>query len=78
MVAPVINYTIKGMVWYQGESNSSRASEYGKLLKALIADWRNRWQQGNLPFIYAQLPNFNEVQYLPAESSWARIARWAA
>ncbi|WP_413670956.1 sialate O-acetylesterase [Mucilaginibacter sp. Mucisp86] len=73
MVAPVINYTIKGMVWYQGESNASRASEYGTLLKALIADWRNRWQQGNLPFIYAQLPNFNEVQYSPAESDWAKL-----
>ncbi|SDI59063.1 sialate O-acetylesterase [Mucilaginibacter gossypii] len=73
MVAPVINYTIKGMVWYQGESNSSRASEYGTLLKALIADWRNRWQQGNLPFIYAQLPNFNEVQYSPTESDWAQL-----
>ncbi len=73
MVAPVINYTIKGMVWYQGESNSGRASEYGKLLKALIADWRNRWQEDDIPFIYAQLPNFNEVQYLPAESSWAQL-----
>ncbi|WPU99637.1 sialate O-acetylesterase [Mucilaginibacter sp. cycad4] len=73
MVAPVINYTIKGMVWYQGESNSSRASEYGKLLKALIADWRSRWQEGNIPFIYAQLPNFNEAQYLPTESSWAQL-----
>jgi sialate O-acetylesterase len=73
MVAPVINYTIKGMVWYQGESNTSRAFEYGKLLKALIADWRNSWQQGNTPFIYAQLPNFNEVQYSPTESSLAQL-----
>jgi sialate O-acetylesterase len=73
MVAPVINYTIKGMVWYQGESNTSRAFEYGKLLKALIADWRNSWQQSNVPFIYAQLPNFNEVQYSPAESSLAQL-----
>ena len=73
MVAPAINYTVRGIVWYQGESNSSRASEYGTLLKALIADWRNRWQQGNLPFIYAQLPNFNEVQYSPTESDWAQL-----
>lgn len=73
MVAPVISYTVKGIVWYQGESNSSRAYEYGTLLKALIADWRNRWQQGNLSFIYAQLPNFNEVQYSPTESDWAQL-----
>jgi sialate O-acetylesterase len=73
MVAPVINYTVKGLVWYQGESNSTRASEYGQLLKALITDWRNNWQQGDLPFIYAQLPNFNEVQYSPVESDWAKL-----
>lgn len=73
MVAPVINYTIKGIVWYQGESNTSRAFEYGRLLKALIADWRNNWQQSNIPFIYAQLPNFNEVQYSPTESSLAQL-----
>lgn len=73
MVSPVINYTIKGMVWYQGESNASRAAEYGILLNALIVDWRNNWQQGNIPFIYAQLPNFNEAQYSPAESDWAQL-----
>ena len=71
MVAPAINYTIKGILWYQGESNADKATEYGQLLTALITDWRQQWQQGNLPFIYAQLPNFNEVQYLPVESSWA-------
>jgi len=71
MVAPVINYTIKGIVWYQGETNVGRAGEYGRLLKALIADWRSKWQQGNIPFIYAQLPNFNEAQYLPVNSDWA-------
>lgn len=73
MVAPIINYTIKGMVWYQGESNTSTASIYGKLLKALIYDWRQKWGQGDIPFIYAQLPGFNEVDYSPAQSDWAVI-----
>lgn len=73
MVAPVINYTVKGIVWYQGETNIIKAAEYGILLKALIADWRNKWKQQNIPFIYAQLPNFNEVQYLPGESDWALL-----
>ena len=73
MVAPAINYTVKGMVWYQGESNVDKAREYGLLLKTLIADWRSRWMQGNLPFIYAQLPNFNEVAYSPVESDWALL-----
>jgi sialate O-acetylesterase len=73
MVAPVINYSIKGIIWYQGEANSSRAKEYQQLLPALIKDWRNKWQDDNLPFLYAQLPNFMEVNYLPSESQWAEL-----
>jgi sialate O-acetylesterase len=73
MVAPVINYTIKGFLWYQGEANSSRAKEYIKLQPAMIADWRNKWEQGDLPFLYVQLPNFMEVNYLPSESQWAEL-----
>lgn len=71
MVAPLINYTIKGILWYQGEGNISNASDYEKLLPAIIADWRGRWKQNYVPFIYVQLPNFGEVQYLPSESPWA-------
>ena len=71
MVAPVINYTIKGFVWYQGESNAGRAAEYAKLQPAQIFDWRNKWQQGNLPFLYVQLPNFMDANYIPSESEWA-------
>ena len=73
MVAPAINYTIKGIVWYQGETNSDRAKEYGQLLPALITDWRNKWREGDLPFLYVQLPNFMEVNYLPSESQWAEL-----
>ncbi|GGC63321.1 9-O-acetylesterase [Pedobacter quisquiliarum] len=71
MVAPVLPYAIKGVLWYQGETNSHKPEEYETLLKALIADWRSKWAQPNLPFIYAQLPNFMEVDYAPAESKWA-------
>jgi sialate O-acetylesterase len=71
MVAPAINYTIKGILWYQGESNAGNPPEYKKLLPALISDWRDKWQQGNTPFLYVQLPNFMEVNYLPSESNWA-------
>jgi sialate O-acetylesterase len=73
MVAPAINYRIKGFLWYQGETNSSRPLEYMKLLPALISDWRNKWQQGPVPFLYVQLPNFMEVRYLPSESQWAEL-----
>jgi sialate O-acetylesterase len=71
MTAPLVNYTIKGILWYQGESNAGRPQEYYKLLPALISDWRQQWQQGELPFLYVQLPNFMDVNYLPAESNWA-------
>lgn len=71
MIAPLINYAVKAMLWYQGESNVSNAAQYEKLLPALIADWRNKWQQPTVPFLYVQLPNFQEVQYLPSESQWA-------
>jgi len=73
MVAPAINYSIKGILWYQGESNSGKAGEYAQLLPALIKDWRNKWNMGNVPFIYAQLPNFMEAQYTPGDSQWAAL-----
>ncbi len=71
MVAPEINYTIKGFCWYQGESNAGKPQEYGALLKALMNDWRNKWKQGPLPFLYVQLPGFMDYNYLPSESGWA-------
>ncbi len=73
MVAPVINYSIKGFIWYQGESNTGRPEEYAKLQPAQIADWRNKWNQGELPFLYVQLPNFMDANYLPSESQWAML-----
>jgi sialate O-acetylesterase len=73
MVAPAINYTIKGFLWYQGEANTSRAEEYAKLQPAQIIDWRNKWKQGELPFLYVQLPGFMDYNYLPSESNWAML-----
>jgi len=73
MVAPAVQYAIKGILWYQGEANTNKPREYEQLLPALIADWRNKWHQGNIPFIYAQLPGFMEIQYSPAESKWAEL-----
>jgi len=73
MVAPLINYTIKGFLWYQGEANTGRADEYAKLQPAQIGDWRNKWKQGDLPFLFVQLPGFMDVNYLPSESQWAAL-----
>jgi sialate O-acetylesterase len=73
MLAPLIPYTIKGAAWYQGESNSGKATEYRKLLPAMIDDWRSRWQQGDFPFLVVQLANYMAVSPQPAESGWAEL-----
>jgi sialate O-acetylesterase len=73
MIAPLLNYTIKGVIWYQGEGNISRPYDYHELFAAMIVDWRKNWKQGNFPFLYVQLPNFGEVNRLPSESNWAEL-----
>ncbi len=73
MIAPTVNYTIKGFCWYQGESNISRAQEYEKFKGALISDWRDKWNQDSLPFLYVQLPGFMDFNYLPSESNMAML-----
>lgn len=71
MIAPLEKYSLKGFAWYQGESNTGRATEYAKLQPAMIADWRKKWNSPNAPFLFVQLPNFMDATYLPAESQWA-------
>ena len=70
-IAPMLNYRIKGVVWYQGESNTSRAFEHYDLFKLLIKDWRKNWHEGNFPFLYVQLPNFVEVNIEDTKYDWA-------
>ncbi len=72
MVHPLIPYAMKGVLWYQGESNTGRPERYEALLTSLILDWRKRWNRPELPVIFAQLPGFMEYNYLPSESNWAR------
>ncbi len=73
MVAPEIRYTIKGFCWYQGESNAGQPKAYAEFMPALINDWRTKWNQGTLPFLYVQLPGFMDYTYLPSESNWAML-----
>jgi sialate O-acetylesterase len=73
MIAPLLNYRMKGVIWYQGESNAGRPVEYRELLPALIRDWRNHWKQGDFPFLIVQLPNFMEAKSDPSESNWALL-----
>jgi sialate O-acetylesterase len=60
-------------LWYQGESNTNRAGEYKKMFPMMINDWREKWDLGTLPFIYAQLPNFMKSKTEPSESEWAEL-----
>ncbi|TKB95726.1 sialate O-acetylesterase [Pedobacter cryophilus] len=73
MIAPFINYKVKGVLWYQGESNSGSGKGYEKLLSSLISDWRTKFSQPQMPFYYVQLPNFGDANYLPTESGWALL-----
>ncbi len=73
MINPLTNYSIKGVIWYQGESNTGRPGEYKALMTTLIEDWRNKWNQQDLPFLYVQLANFLESRDEPGDSNWARL-----
>ncbi len=73
MIAPIAGFAAKGFLWYQGEADTGNPPLYRKLLPALIRDWRLRWGMGELPFLFVQLANFMEVDYLPAESQWAEL-----
>jgi sialate O-acetylesterase len=73
MIAPLINYNLKGFVWYQGESNTGKPNEYAKLQPAMINDWRSKWKDGQIPFLFVQLPGFMDYSYLPSQSEWAEF-----
>lgn len=61
MISPVLGYSIKGFIWYQGESNRDDADLYEKLFPAMVKDWRAQWNQGELPFYYAQIAPFGSA-----------------
>lgn len=71
MVAPAVNYPIKGVIWYQGETNSAveRAAMYERIFPALITDWRKQWQEGNFPFLFVQISSFTSTP----EEDWAVV-----
>ncbi len=68
MIKPIIGYTIKGAIWYQGESNYDRPDQYEKLFPAMISLWRTEWNQGYFPFYFAQIAPF-KYSSLPAGDS---------
>lgn len=74
MIHPLLNYQIKGVIWYQGESNTSRAAAYAQSFSLLINDWRTHWHQRYLPFGFIQLSSFEAGTDVPGKgSTWAEL-----
>ncbi|MDB5002518.1 MAG: 9-O-acetylesterase [Mucilaginibacter sp.] len=72
MINPILPYTIKGVIWYQGESNADRATQYRWLFPLLINDWRQNWGEGNFPFYFAQIANYAATDQPPA-ADWPAL-----
>lgn len=70
---PTLGYGIKGVVWYQGESNASRAYEYGELFPFMIEQWRKEWKEGDFSFYWVQLADYLPEKPEPGDSNWAEL-----
>ena len=73
MVHPILPYAIRGVLWYQGESNTGNPSLYRTAFPLLIRDWRQHWEQGDFPFYFCQLANYRAKTTQPGESVWAEL-----
>jgi len=73
MIRPVAPLALRGVLWYQGEANFTRAHQYRALLPAMIADWRATFDQGELPFLIVQLPAFMARKAEPGDDWWAEL-----
>lgn len=73
MLHAIIPLGIKGVIWYQGESNTNKAYEYQVLFQSMIEDWRVRWGMGYFPFLFVQLANYMDIPEEPQEDNWAEL-----
>lgn len=73
MLHPTLGYGLKGVIWYQGETNAPRAHEYADLFPFLIEEWRREWGQGDFPFYWVQLADFHAENVDPGDSDWAEL-----
>jgi sialate O-acetylesterase len=73
MIRPIQPLAIKGVIWYQGESNADRAYQYRTLLPLMISDWRAAWGEGDFPFLIVQLANWRQREPQPVDSDWAEL-----
>lgn len=72
MINPILPFTIKGVIWYQGESNADRPYEYERLFPLLINDWRSKWHEGNFPFYFVQIAAYSASDQPPA-ADWPAL-----
>ncbi len=72
MIAPIQPYTLRGSLWYQGESNAGDP-KYGKMMEEMIKSWRGKLQNPEMPFYYVQLANYMEKHKDPVDTSWAKL-----
>jgi sialate O-acetylesterase len=73
MIHPLSGYTLRGVIWYQGEANAGRAYAYRTLFPLMIRTWRDQWGQGNFPFYWVQLANYQLPLEEPAATPWAEL-----
>lgn len=73
MIAPLLNYTIRGFIWYQGESNVNMHDEFRSLFPVFIKSIRKRWGIGDFPFLFVQLSSYNPSLKEPEISNWAEL-----
>ncbi len=73
MISPLIPFAIRGVIWYQGESNAGEAWLYRRLFPAMIRNWRANWGQGDFPFLFVQLAPYTKIRPEPGESRWAEL-----
>lgn len=73
MIAPIKKIALKGVIWYQGESNAYRAVEYRNIFRKLILDWRKQFNYVEMPFLFVQLANFGAPSATPGDSQWAEL-----
>ncbi len=72
-ISPLMPFAIKGVIWYQGESNSRRAVQYRHMFPKMITHWREEWGQGDFPFYWSQLADYRNEVDEPGDSSWAEL-----
>ncbi len=73
MINPLLNLPVKGVIWYQGESNAREGMLYRTLFPNMIQCWRDKWRQPDLPFLFVQLPGYTDELPEPGPSNWAML-----